>query len=200
LIAVAARQPAADGAAWRKNELLMVVTGLSAAVGILIAAFRHHRSVITAMTTAPPPAGFLHVVVGYDGSPPAARALDTAVRLLQGRIGRIDVVYVAHLSSIAALSPGAIAQMESDFDEIEQELRASAAEQLRDRGTAWELVRRQGLIGEELIAVAAALRDTHPSHLVVIVVGSSSHAAHRVVGSVAVSLARHSPVPLLIVP
>jgi nucleotide-binding universal stress UspA family protein len=152
------------------------------------------------MTTAPPPAGFLHVVVGYDGSPPAARALDTAVRLLQGRIGRIDVVYVAHLSSIAALSPGAIAQMESDFDEIEQELRASAAEQLRDRGTAWELVRRQGLIGEELIAVAAALRDTHPSHLVVIVVGSSSHAAHRVVGSVAVSLARHSPVPLLIVP
>jgi nucleotide-binding universal stress UspA family protein len=152
------------------------------------------------MTTAPPPAGFLHVVVGYDGSPPARRALDTAVRLLQGRIGRIDVVYVAHLSSLAAISPGAIAQMESDFEEIEQELRASAAEQLRDSGTAWELVRRQGLIAEDLIAVAAALRDADPSNLVVIVVGSSSHAAHRVVGSVAVSLARRSPVPLVIVP
>jgi nucleotide-binding universal stress UspA family protein len=179
----------------------MVVTGFSAAAaGMLIAAFRHHRSVITAMTTAPPRAGFLHVVVGYDGSPPARRALDTAVRLLQGRIGRIDVVYVAHLSSIAAISPGAIAQMESDFDEIEQELRASAAERLRDRGTAWEFVRRQGLIAEELIAVAAALRDTDPGRLVVIVVGSSSHAAHRVVGSIAVRLARHSPVPLVIVP
>jgi nucleotide-binding universal stress UspA family protein len=34
----------------------------------------------------------------------------------------------------------------------------------------------------------------------VIVVGSSSHATHRLVGSVAVSLARHSPVPLVIVP
>jgi nucleotide-binding universal stress UspA family protein len=34
----------------------------------------------------------------------------------------------------------------------------------------------------------------------VIVVGSSSQAMHRVVGSVAVTLARHSPVPLIIVP
>jgi nucleotide-binding universal stress UspA family protein len=35
---------------------------------------------------------------------------------------------------------------------------------------------------------------------VAIVVGSSSHGAHRMVGSVAVSLARHSPVPVVIVP
>jgi hypothetical protein len=67
------------------------------------------------MTTAAPPAGFLHLVVGYDGSPPASRALDGAVRLLQGRVGRIDVVYVAHLSSLVQLSPGAIAEMECDF-------------------------------------------------------------------------------------
>jgi nucleotide-binding universal stress UspA family protein len=32
------------------------------------------------------------------------------------------------------------------------------------------------------------------------VVGSSSHAMHRVLGSAAVSLARRSPVPLIIVP
>jgi nucleotide-binding universal stress UspA family protein len=35
---------------------------------------------------------------------------------------------------------------------------------------------------------------------VAIVVGSSSLVAHRVVGSVAVGLARHSHVPLVIVP
>jgi nucleotide-binding universal stress UspA family protein len=34
---------------------------------------------------------------------------------------------------------------------------------------------------------------------VAIILGSSSHATHRVVGSVAVGLARHSPVPLIIV-
>jgi nucleotide-binding universal stress UspA family protein len=152
------------------------------------------------MTTAPPPAEFVHFVVGYDGSPPASRALDAAVRLLRGRTGRIEVVYVAHLSSLVMLSAGAIAEMEKDFDEIEQELRAQAAGQLRAAGAAWEFGRRQGIIADELIAAATAIRDAHPGETVAIMVGSSSHATHRVVGSVAIGLARHSPVPLMIVP
>ncbi len=155
---------------------------------------------LTTVTTATPPTGFLHLVVGYDGSPPASRALDAAARLIQGRTGRIDVVYVAQLSSLAMLSPGAVAELEDDFDEIEQELRAAAAGQLRDTGAAWEFMRRQGIIGDELIAVAKDVRDAEAGNLVAIVVGSSSHVAHRVVGSVAVGLARHSPVPLIIVP
>ncbi len=152
------------------------------------------------MTTAAPPTEFLHLVVGYDGSPPASRALDAATRLLQGRVGRIDVVYVAHLSSLVMMSPGAIAEMESDFDEVEQELRATAAEQLRASGAAWEFERRQGIVADELIAVSTGIQAAHAGHTVVIVVGSSSHVGHRMVGSVAVSLARHSPVPLVIVP
>jgi nucleotide-binding universal stress UspA family protein len=152
------------------------------------------------MTTAPPPTEFVHLVVGYDGSPPASRALDAAVRLLQGRTGRIEVVYVAHLSSLVMLSAGAIAEMEEDFDEVEQELRAQAAGQLRASGAAWEFERRQGIIADELIAAATAIRDAHPGETVGITVGSSSHATHRVIGSVAIGLARHSPVPLIIVP
>jgi nucleotide-binding universal stress UspA family protein len=152
------------------------------------------------MTTARPPAGSLHLVVGYDGSPPATRALDVAVSLLQGRTGRIDVVYVAHLSSLVMLSAGAIAGMENDFDEIEQELRAQAAEQLHASGAGWEFERRQGLNADELIKAATAIREAHPSETVAIMVGSSSHATHRVVGSVAVDLGRHSPAPLMIVP
>src|SRR5262249_3392151 len=147
-----------------------------------------------------PSGGFLHIVVGYDGSPPASRALDAAVSLLQGRIGRIDVVWVAHMSSTAMLSAGAIAEMEAGFDEYEPELRAQAAGQLDGREVNWEFERRQGLIADELVAVAAGIRDAHPGQTVVIVAGSSSHAAHRMVGSVAVSLARHSPVPVVIVP
>jgi nucleotide-binding universal stress UspA family protein len=152
------------------------------------------------MTSATPPAAFLHLVVGYDGSPPADRALDAAVRLLQGRTGRVEVVYVAHLSSMVSLSPGAIAEMELDFDDIAKDLRASAAKQLDEQAPGWEFQRRQGLIAEELIAAATDVRDADPSNTVVIVVGSSSHAAHRLVGSAAVSLACHSPVPLVIVP
>ncbi len=90
--------------------------------------------------------------------------------------------------------------MEAGFDELEPELRAQASGQLGDRGPDWGFERRQGIIPDALIAVATGIRDAHPDQTVTIVVGSSSHATHRMVGSVAVSLARHSPVPLVIVP
>jgi nucleotide-binding universal stress UspA family protein len=152
------------------------------------------------MSTAIPPASDVRLVVGYDGSPPASRALDAAANLLQGRTGRIELVYVAHLSSMAALSPGAVAEMETDFEEIEQELRAAAGEQLRGRVEHWGFERRQGLIAEELIAAAKEISAADPDATVVIVVGGSSLVTHRVVGSVAVGLTRHSPVPLIVVP
>jgi nucleotide-binding universal stress UspA family protein len=61
-------------------------------------------------------------------------------------------------------------------------------------------MQRHGVIARGLVAVANDIRDAHEDDSVAIAVGSSSHAMHRVVGSVAVSLARHSPVPLVIVP
>jgi nucleotide-binding universal stress UspA family protein len=152
------------------------------------------------MSTTTPPATDLRLVVGYDGSPPASRALDAAVRLLQGRTGRIEVVYVAHMPGMAALSPGAISELETGFDEIEQELRTTAGEQLGGHEQSWGFERRQGLIAEELVAAANDIHAAHPHATVVVVVGSSSLVTHRVVGSVAVSLARHSPVPLVVVP
>jgi len=117
---------------------------------------------LTTMTTVPAPAGFLHLVVGYDGSPPATRALDAATRLLQGRVGHIHVVYVTHPSSLAMMSPGAMAEIEEDFEEIEKELRASAAEELRASGADWQFERRPGLVAGELVAAATAIRDAHP--------------------------------------
>ena len=142
----------------------------------------------------------LLLVVGYDGSPPSSRALDAAVRLLQGRSGRIDVVYVAHLSSIEMMSADAVAEMEVSFDEVERDLRASASKQLEGREDRWRFERGQGVITDQLLAAAARLHEEHPDDAVSIVVGSSSQAAHRLVGSVAVSLARRSPVPVVIVP
>jgi nucleotide-binding universal stress UspA family protein len=98
------------------------------------------------------------------------------------------------------MSAGAIAEMEVSFEDIERELRAQAAEQLRGREDRWEFRHGQGMIAEVLVKAAEQLRDAHPGDSVVIVVGSSSQAMHRVVGSVTVSLARHAPVPLVIVP
>jgi nucleotide-binding universal stress UspA family protein len=142
----------------------------------------------------------LYLVVGYDGSPPGNRALDTAVNLLHGRTGSIEVVYIAHLPSIDMLSADAVGQMEVDFDEIERDLRTAAEKQLRGREERWGFERRQGPIADELISAATRIRDSHPGDSVAIVVGSSSHAMHRVIGSVAVILAHRAPVPIVIVP
>jgi len=152
------------------------------------------------MSTPTPPLPALRLVVGHDGSPPANRALDAAVALLRGRTGHIDVMYVAHLTSTVMMSADAVAEMDTDFDEVETELRALAAEKLSSSGLDWSFGRRQGAIAEELIIVASAISEEHPGDTVVIVVGSSSNALHRMVGSVAVSLARRSQVPLVVVP
>jgi nucleotide-binding universal stress UspA family protein len=152
------------------------------------------------MSTAPSPAGKLYLVVGYDGSPPAIRALDAAIRLLRGRDGRIDVTYVAHPTSAEMMSADALAEMGEVFDEMARELQAQAEEQLRGQEERWRFERRLGPITEELVAAATKLPGAGPDDSVVIVVGSSSQAVHRMVGSVAVSLARHAQVPLVIVP
>ena len=152
------------------------------------------------MNTVLPSSGELRLVVGYDGSAPAVRALDAAVNLLRGREGGIEVVYVAHLSATEMMSADAIAEMDNIFDDMERDLRAQADDQLRGREERWTFARRQGLIAEQLVAAAAAIVKGNPADTVVIVVGSSSQASHRMVGSVAVSLARHAQVPLVIVP
>ena len=147
-----------------------------------------------------PPAAQLHLIVGFDGSPPAVRALDAAVRLLTGRSGQIVVMYVGHLSAADSMSPDALAEMEQSFSEIAADLRNQAGEQLRGHEGRWQFEWRQGDIAQELLAAAARLGAAGPGDTVALVVGSSSHAMHRVIGSVAVSLSRHSPVPLVIVP
>ena len=152
------------------------------------------------MSEGDAPLADLYLVVGYDGSPPGNRALDAAVNLLHGRTGRIEVVYIAHLPGIDMMSANAVGQMEVDFDEIARELRTAAEKQLRGREERWGFECRQGSIADELMAAATGIRDSHPGGTVAIVVGSSSHAMHRVIGSVAVILAHRAPVPIVIVP
>jgi nucleotide-binding universal stress UspA family protein len=152
------------------------------------------------MNTVTPSTGDLYLVVGYNGAAPAVRALDTAAALLRGREGGIDVLYIAQLTSAEMMSADAIGEMEDTFDEIARDLHAQAAEQLRGHEERWTFARGQGLVADLLIETAEKIRDVHPDDNVAIVVGSSSQARHRLVGSIAVTLARHAPVPLLLVP
>jgi nucleotide-binding universal stress UspA family protein len=147
-----------------------------------------------------PSSGNLYLIIGYDGSAPATRALDTAAALLRGREGSIEVLYVAQLTSAEMMSADAVAEMEDTFDQIARDLHAQATEQLRGREERWTFARGQGMVTDLLIEAAEKTRGAHPADNVAIVVGSSSQARHRLVGSAAVSLARRASVPLLIVP
>src|SRR5215471_2706834 len=110
------------------------------------------------MNTVMPSTGNLYLVVGYDKSPPAVQALDTAAALLRGRTGSITIVYVAHLTTAEMMSADAIAEMEVSFSEIARELQAQAGEQLRGREDRWEFEHGQGTITDVLIKAAERVR------------------------------------------
>ena len=99
------------------------------------------------MSAETPPVHELHLVIGFDGSSAATRALDAAARLLSVRPpGRITVVWVAHLSGEVSLSADAVSIVENDFDQVAGELRTAAAERLAGSGLPWDFRWRQGPI------------------------------------------------------
>jgi nucleotide-binding universal stress UspA family protein len=143
----------------------------------------------------------LIVVVGFDGSESAYRALDASAVLISGRVGSIEVVYVAHIAPGAEMSASALAESLKAFDSVELEFADVVRDRLANIESRWRFQRRDGPIAHELTAVAGELsRDYGADAQVVIVVGSAMHSLHHVVGSVPVALVRHAKYPVVFVP
>jgi nucleotide-binding universal stress UspA family protein len=143
----------------------------------------------------------LVVVVGFDGSESAYRALDASALLISGRVGTVEVVFVAHMAPGAEMSASALTESLKAFDSAELEFTDAVRDRLADIEYRWRFQRRDGLIAHELIAVADELRrDYGDDTQVVIVVGSAMHTLHHVVGSVPVALVRHAKYPVVVVP
>jgi len=163
----------------------------------------------TAGTLVGPPGTQVYAVVGFDGSASALRALDAASRLLNDRPGGMEIVYVAHLSALAAgadVGGRASAEVRQSLDDATRELSEEVHAHLQTphlRGAAqhWHFQRRDGAIADQLIAVADDLCYQHgPDASVVIVVGRSEHAYHHVLGSVPRALERHNHYPVIVIP
>jgi nucleotide-binding universal stress UspA family protein len=145
--------------------------------------------------------GPLVLVVGLDTSAPATRALDSAIRLAKANDGRLEIVYVAHLPGSAGLAPQAIAELESGFDEIAQQLLDAVDSRLRDTNLTWHFQRRSGNVAHELLAAGEELRHEFGADATIgFVVGGSAHRYHRAIGSVASSLGRVDRYPFMVVP
>jgi nucleotide-binding universal stress UspA family protein len=150
----------------------------------------------------------VYAVVGFDGSPPSLRALDTAARLLNDRPGGMEIVYVAHLPAAAAAglvgmaSADALQSFDDTTRELSEEVRGRLqASHLRAAAQRWHFQRRDGAIADNLIAVADELRYTRgPDTEVFLIVGRSEHGYHHVLGSVPAALERHVHYPVIVIP
>ena len=137
------------------------------------------------------------LVVGFDDSEPARRALVWGADLLRARPGTLHVVYSDHVLIDSDLSGFAHTEMEETRDAKAASVAAAAAEIAAAAGVPYAFERRQESPPDAILAAANIQDAAEPASRPVIVTGRSHHAAHQIIGSVPVRLLHESPYPVL---
>jgi nucleotide-binding universal stress UspA family protein len=139
----------------------------------------------------------LVLVVGYEGSDPARRALAAAGRILRDREGWIEVVYVKPAEGGADDSSEPAADVIDSLGSAQVDLHYEVRSMLEAKKQPWRLRSTSGEVAEELTRAARTIaHEGGPSRTVVIVVGSDN----RLAFNVPITLARQSSFPVIIVP
>jgi len=147
--------------------------------------------------TAPAPP--LSLVVGFDNSEAARRALGWTVRLAAARPAVLRIVYADHVVVDSDLSGFAYDEMATARDQEAAGVAGAAAQIAAEAGVPYTFERRPGAPAEAILSGASAQAGTGDG-TPVIVVGRSGHAARHVLGSAPVRLLHHSPYPVLAIP
>ena len=151
----------------------------------------------SAGTTSWVSADALILIVGFDGSRAAQRALDAAVQIVYQRHGRLEIVYVTDNGSLTASK--LTKEGEGFANETARRLSVTIRALLEQREERWRFHHRNGKTHDQLLAAADEIRDhpdTHGGKTIVIVVGND----RRTTGSVTSRLLRESSYPLVLVP
>lgn len=139
----------------------------------------------------------ISLVVGFDNSGAARRALGWSADLLRARPGTLHVVYADHVLIDSDLSGFAHAEMEDTRDQKAAGVAAAAAEIAAAAGVPYTFERRQEPPADAILSAASVEDTAGPGHTPVIVTGRSGHAAHQIIGSVPVRLLHQSRYPVL---
>ena len=137
------------------------------------------------------------LVVGFDDSAPARRALTWGADLLRARPGTLHVVYADHPLIDSDLTGFGRPEMDQARDAKAAGVAQAAAEITATAGVPYTFERRQESPADAMLAAANDLDGAEPASEPVLVTGRSHHAPHRILGSVPVELLHQSPYPVL---
>jgi nucleotide-binding universal stress UspA family protein len=134
------------------------------------------------------------LLVGVDGSDTSLRAGAYAAGMGRRQRARLVILYVRPYSTAAGMSAGATLGMQESHDSVTAELRQTAEEQGPRLGLDIVFVERDGNPFAEIVRLADEIQAG------AVIVGASTKAGHRFVGSLAVHLVRASRWPVTVVP
>jgi nucleotide-binding universal stress UspA family protein len=134
------------------------------------------------------------LLVGVDGSDTSLRAGAYAAGMARRQRASLVILYVRPYSAAAGMSAGATLGMQESYDSVAAELRQTAEEQGARLGIDIVFVERDGNPFAEIVRLADEIQAD------AVIVGASTKAGHRFVGSLAVHLVRASRWPVTVVP
>jgi nucleotide-binding universal stress UspA family protein len=134
------------------------------------------------------------LLVGVDGSDTSLRAAAYAAGMARRQQARLVILYVRPFSAVPGIEAGAVTSMQEAHDAVAAELRKSAEEQAPRLGIDVVVVERDGNPYTEIVRLAGEIQAD------AVIVGASTKAGHRFVGSLAVHLVRASRWPVTVVP
>jgi Universal stress protein family len=148
-------------------------------------------------TPEPGAAEPITLVVGFDDSEPARRALIWGADLLRTRPGVLHVIYADHVLIDSDLSGFGRAEMDQDRDEKAARVAEAAKQIAAAAGTPYTFERRPESPADAILHAADAYAAADPASTPVIVTGRSHHVPHQIIGSVPVRLLHESSYPVL---
>jgi nucleotide-binding universal stress UspA family protein len=134
------------------------------------------------------------LLVGVDGSDTSLRAAAYAAGMARRQHARLVLLYVRPFSAVPGIEAGAVTSMQEAHDAVAAELRKNAEEQAPRLGIDVVVVERDGNPYTEIVRLAGEIQAD------AVIVGASTKAGHRFVGSLAVHLVRASRWPVTVVP
>jgi nucleotide-binding universal stress UspA family protein len=140
--------------------------------------------------------GPMVILVGIDDSVTSLRAGAYATGLARRQGARLVVVYVEQpsMTYAGAAGAGAVAEQQRAFNETAADLKQRVEEAAGERGVPITFVTASGDPYHELRRVADEVRAD------AVVVGASTKAGHRWIGSLAVRLVKAGRWPVTVVP